>query len=540
MALLPPPAGGRRGYCGGVLLLLAIMMHVPNAAAGAKKRGTATPGAMRTLGDQAFVKRDYKKALAAYSEAIKLEPQNERNYARRYRVFLRQAKHARAVKDLSKAVAANPKYGKGFFERAKVRVKIGACDAAAADFDRAAELLKPTSKDAAAIPELRARAAACATHSAAAHRALSARSFEEAKDLADKALHVAVASSGLQMLRARAHFGLDKHFECLADTGKALKIDPGDIDALELRGTAYYRLNDHDMAMRHVREALKFDPEHKKTKALYRRLKALARLRKRADAALEDGGGRGAPVKDAARLADAVAALEEAVALDPGHPRQARDLHVELCQAHADLGAGADALRAHCARAQELAARLGGAKLARPHAILGGALSRMAEESESGADYEAAVREWKLAAEAFDAQNQEERAAEKIGKDAIVDGLRRAEAALKQSKTKNYYKILGVPRNADKRAIKKAYRKLALKWHPDKQKTDEEKKAAEEKFQDVAEAYEVLNDEEKRGKYDRGEEVFPNQGGGGGGGHRFHFPHNMFQQGGRTFTFHMG
>ena len=255
-------------------------------------------------------------------------------------------------------------------------------------------------------------------------------------------------------------------------------------------------------------------------------------------------------MKDAARLADAVAALEEAVALDPGHPRQARDLHVELCQAHADLGAGLDVLRAHCARAQELAAAAasGGAapKLARPHVILGAALSRAAEASESAADYEAAVREWKLAAEAFDAQNQDERKAEKVGKDAIVDGLRRAEAALKQSKTKNYYKILGVPRNAEKRAIKKAYRKLALKWHPDKQKTEEEKKAAEEKFQDVAEAYEVLNDEEKRGKYDRGEDVFPNQGGGGGGGgHRFHFPHAMFQNmggggGGRTFQFHFG
>jgi DnaJ family protein C protein 3 len=91
--------------------------------------------------------------------------------------------------------------------------------------------------------------------------------------------------------------------------------------------------------------------------------------------------------------------------------------------------------------------------------------------------------------------------------------LQRAEAALKQSKQKNYYKILGVGRNADNKAIKKAYRALALEWHPDKHQEDA-KAAAEKKFQEVAEAYEVLSNEELRGKYDRGEEVFPNQGGG--------------------------
>merc|ERR1712187_967684 len=50
----------------------------------------------------------------------------------------------------------------------------------------------------------------------------------------------------------------------------------------------------------------------------------------------------------------------------------------------------------------------------------------------------------------------------------VAEGLQRAEAALKQSKQKNYYKILGVSRTANKRAIKKAYRKLALAYHPDK------------------------------------------------------------------------
>lgn len=87
--------------------------------------------------------------------------------------------------------------------------------------------------------------------------------------------------------------------------------------------------------------------------------------------------------------------------------------------------------------------------------------------------------------------------------------------------SKDYYKILGIDRNADKSAIKKAYRKLAVKYHPDKNPGNKE---AEEKFKEVSEAYEVLSDEEKRRQYDQfgagGGGGFP--GGMGGGGFQFH------------------
>lgn len=70
---------------------------------------------------------------------------------------------------------------------------------------------------------------------------------------------------------------------------------------------------------------------------------------------------------------------------------------------------------------------------------------------------------------------------------------------------KDYYAILGIPRDSDQDAIKKAYRKQALRWHPDK--NAERKEEAEEKFKDVAEAYDVLSDDQKRAVYDQyGEE----------------------------------
>lgn len=65
---------------------------------------------------------------------------------------------------------------------------------------------------------------------------------------------------------------------------------------------------------------------------------------------------------------------------------------------------------------------------------------------------------------------------------------------------KDYYSVLGVPKTATPEEIKKAYRTLAMKYHPDKTRGD---KAAEEKFKDINEANEVLSDPEKRKKYDR-------------------------------------
>jgi len=69
---------------------------------------------------------------------------------------------------------------------------------------------------------------------------------------------------------------------------------------------------------------------------------------------------------------------------------------------------------------------------------------------------------------------------------------------------KGYYKVLGIDQNASEKDVKKAYRKMALKWHPDRCKDP----TAEEKFKKLAEAYEVLSDARRRREYDEGEQVF--------------------------------
>src|ERR1700720_2708515 len=93
---------------------------------------------------------------------------------------------------------------------------------------------------------------------------------------------------------------------------------------------------------------------------------------------------------------------------------------------------------------------------------------------------------------------------------------------------RDYYEILGVEKSATAEEIKKSYRKLAVKYHPDKNPGD---KVAEEKFKELGEAYEALCDDQKRAAYDQyGHAAFDRRAGGFGRAGGFHDPYDIFKE----------
>src|ERR1700678_440973 len=96
---------------------------------------------------------------------------------------------------------------------------------------------------------------------------------------------------------------------------------------------------------------------------------------------------------------------------------------------------------------------------------------------------------------------------------------------------RDYYEVLGVERTVEIEIIKKSYRRLAIKYHPDKNPGD---KAAEEKFKELSEAYEILSNAEKRTAYDQyGHAAFDPRArarGDSGGGGGFHDPFDIFRE----------
>src|SRR5262245_32619479 len=101
------------------------------------------------------------------------------------------------------------------------------------------------------------------------------------------------------------------------------------------------------------------------------------------------------------------------------------------------------------------------------------------------------------------------------------------------SSKRDYYEILGVSREADDEEVKRAYRKLAMQYHPDRNVGDKE---AEDKFKEAAEAYEVLRDPDKRSRYDR----YGHAGLNGTGGPTFNDVRSVFDLFGDLFGDFMG
>lgn len=486
------------------MIMHALLLAACLCVGGAEVPPTQSVGKIRAAADVAFSKGEVEESAKLWQQVIALEPENEQNYYKLFRVHLRQKKHKEAIHDLNECLKLKPTHVQSLSQRGKLLLKVGRCAEAEVDFKNLAKV-DPNNKDIG----LTADAGKCAVQIKLAENAYSRQQWSVARNHYSEVARYSELSAHALLRRAWCTFRTGDMYESIADAGKVLKLEPNNIAALELRGGCYYTLGEKETAMNHYRQALKLDPEHKGCKEGHRLIKKIQKSRDRYAKAVAKGDREAA-----------LTHLQAVIDADPEHGTSVPEAQKDMAKLYMELGQHKDA-------------KLMAEDALKKNENDGSLLILLADIMMDNEEWDEAIFRIKKALE----QNE--------GNREWHEKLRKAEAALKQSKQKDYYKILNLPRNCKPKDIKKAYREGALRWHPDKHTGEEEKEKAEKQFQLIAEAYEILSDPELRRKFDLGEEVLPNQGGGGGGGGHNPFGRgfNPFGGGGgghQHFNFHFG
>lgn len=373
-------------------------------------------------------------------------------------------RYSEAINDLNAAIEADPMLSEAYFRRASILRQLCRYEESEKSYKKFLELKPGNSAAEKELSQLFQAQSALDT----ALSLFDSGDFTKSLEYVDKVVVVfSPACSKAKILRVKLLLAERDYSSAISETGLILKEDENNLEALLIRGRAYYYLADHDVALRHFQKGLRLDPEHSELKKAYFGLKNLLKKSKSA----EDNVNKG-------KLRVAVEDFKGALALDPNHLAHNVHLHLGLCKVLVKLGRGKDAISS-CNEALNIDEELLDALVQRGEAKL------LTE------DWEGAVEDLKTAA-----QNSPQDM-------NIRETLMRAEKALKMSKRKDWYKILGISKTAAVSEIKRAYKKLALQWHPDK--NVENREEAEAKFREIAAAYEVLSNEEKRTRYDRGD-----------------------------------
>lgn len=288
----------------------------------------------------------------------------------------------------------------------------------------------------------------------------------------DSALKIAPACQRYKLLKAECLALLGRVEEANDIAVNVMKTDSTAADAVFVRGLCLYYLDNLDKSVIHFQRTLSLDPDHQKAKVW--------RVKTRQ---LKEKKDHGNELFKAGKFREAHAAYSEALQIDEGNKEVNSKLYYNRALMSYKLDSKKDSVR-DCNSALNIKSDYLKAILLR---------AKCHNELE---EYEECVRDYEQAL--------------KLEKTQEIKGmLRDAKLALKRSKRKDYYKILGVGKNATDDEIKKAYRKRALIHHPDRHanSTDDEKKEQEKKFKEVGQAYSVLSDPQKKARYDSGHDI---------------------------------
>jgi DnaJ homolog subfamily C member 7 len=253
------------------------------------------------------------------------------------------------------------------------------------------------------------------------------------------------------------------------------KLHKTDADIIRIRGTVFYYTGDIKQAQVHMQLALQFNPDDVKARTLLKTIKRLEHAKQNANTLYSSSGSNEGKVKHA------IDAYTEALSMDSSNDNYNSILYCNRAACYMKL-------------------------LDYPSAI-----TDCSQAINLNKDYVKAYQRRataKCEVEAFDDAIKDLEAVKKlpgVNEEEITESIRKVKIEQIKAKRKNYYKILQVTKYASADDIKKSYRKLAMKWHPDKNADD--KANAELKFKEISEAYEILSDPKKKLAYDRGDDI---------------------------------
>ncbi|ORZ36261.1 hypothetical protein BCR44DRAFT_1433104 [Catenaria anguillulae PL171] len=454
----------------------------PALAADAAESAQSRALALKDQGDALYASRAYRQAIQLYTQALDLDPQTPNAHARRADAHMMQSDYRAAVADWTAALGVRPGHVEAMTKGAACHLVLGQFADAQRLLSRALEV-SPSMK----IENELTSVKRVESQLAQFKENMATNKYSEAKTNIDTVFKLCMASSARAIesdlpRKWRLYKG-----EALARTGdeeeagriasELLRLDRSNPDALALRGYVFYIQGDSGKALAHLQQALVFDPDNANARKMFKLVKQVDSVKERGNAAFKAG-----------KWQDAHDLYTEALALDPGNRPMASKLYSNRSLMLTKLGKLTEAIE-DCNRALDIDEKF--------YKVL----LRRADCYAKTEQWEAALRDYKAA---MDIESTPE----------LRQAAQHAERMMRVASRKDYYKVLGVDRDASEDEIKKAYRKLALKYHPDKTSGCPDLEA---KFKECSEAYEILSDPQKRRRFDMGMDDNGMDGGFGGG-----------------------
>uniref|UniRef100_A0A673AJT4 DnaJ homolog subfamily C member 7 n=1 Tax=Sphaeramia orbicularis TaxID=375764 RepID=A0A673AJT4_9TELE len=408
-------------------------------------------------GNAFYSNKDYSEAFNFYTKAIDACPKNASYYGNRAATLMMLCRFREALEDSQQAVRLDDCFMKGHLREGKCHLSLGNAMAASRCFQKVLEL-EPSNREA---QQENKNATTLLEFERMADFGFEKRDFRKVVYCMDRALALATACHRFKILKAECLALLGRYPEAQSVASDILRMDSTNADALYVRGLCLYYEDCIDKAVQFFVQALRMAPDHEKARLACRNAKALK-------AKKEEGN-------QAFKINNYEAAYQlytEALAIDPNNIKTNAKLYCNRATAGAKLKKLNQAIE-DCTSAIKLDDTYIKAYLRRCMQVY----YEKVYQTEKTSDHKHL--------------------------------LKNAQLELKKSKRKDYYKVLGVGKNATEDEIKKAYRKRALMHHPDRHSaaTPEVQKEEEKKFKEVGEAFTVLSDPKKKIRYDSGHDL---------------------------------